>query len=98
VCGIATADLRRLGVQPGDLPAAVRRYRTRYPGAAATPKAIAKHRAEIVAPVAAENGWKELKPKPGETPAEWVERVRGQGLSRAKVETTLKAEWGLGGG
>jgi hypothetical protein len=53
VCGVATAELRAIGVEPGDIAPAVRRYRMRYPGAAATPKAVANHWAEIAPPARA---------------------------------------------
>lgn len=50
LCGIATAEIRAAGGTPEMIPAAVRRYRDLYNGAAVTPKAIANHWPRVVPP------------------------------------------------
>lgn len=82
---------------PADVAAEVlaraKRYRALHPTWELTPDSLRKWWATLAAP--SENGWKDLKPKPSETPAEWVARVRGSGLTRTRVVAALKSEWGL---
>lgn len=52
--GAAVAELKRVGATPGDVADRARVYRTKYPNAALTPRALSKHWGALQAPATVE--------------------------------------------